>query len=212
MTNKYYIYLHLDPITDEVKYVGKGHGRRAYSFSHRKGYHKNWIAKLAKSNLKPKVEIFQDLLSEIEALDQEKYWIEYFRSVGDKLTNLTDGGEGVSGYKFPDELKKKLNALKTWPKEATAKAAELARGKPRSEEVKKKISESHKGLKLSDYHKQQLRLAKARPIKCIETGEVYSSVREASEKLNIPMYSINGMLRGEIKKTHGLRFELCQSC
>lgn len=161
MTNKYYIYLHLDPTTDEVRYVGKGHGRRAYSFSHRKGYHKNWIAKLAKSGLKPKVEIFQDLLSETEALDQEKYWIEYFRSVGDKLTNLTDGGEGTSGYKFPEELKKRLNALKTWPKEATEKAAELARGKKRNPAIGAKIAKARKGMKFTDEHKANLKKARA---------------------------------------------------
>lgn len=159
----FYIYLHLDPLTDEVRYVGKGHDRRAYSFSHRKGHHKNWIAKLAKNNLKPKVEIFQDKLTEKEALEQEVFWIDYFLSVEERLTNATLGGEGTCGYKFPEELKKRLNADKIGKPavEATKRAAELARGKKRPPEIGAKISKARKGMKFSEEHKANLRKARA---------------------------------------------------
>jgi hypothetical protein len=62
----FYVYAHLDPLTNEVRYIGKGKDRRAWSFSHRKGHQKNWINYLKNLGLKPIVQIIIDNLSESE--------------------------------------------------------------------------------------------------------------------------------------------------
>jgi len=41
---------------------------------------------------------------------REKHWIKFFRERGDRLLNLTDGGEGLPGHKFTDEHKAKIAA------------------------------------------------------------------------------------------------------
>lgn len=65
-----------------------------------------------------------------EAKEQEKYWISVYRSNGLKEGgagyNMTDGGDGVEGYKHTEEAKRFIS--------------ELHKGKSKSEETKKKMS------------------------------------------------------------------------
>ena len=39
---------------------------------------------------------------------RERYWIKRYREHGDRLLNLTDGGEGLAGHKFSAEHKAKI--------------------------------------------------------------------------------------------------------
>jgi predicted RNA-binding Zn-ribbon protein involved in translation (DUF1610 family) len=41
---------------------------------------------------------------------RERFWIERFRGEGFELLNLTDGGEGLAGYKFSAEHRAKIAA------------------------------------------------------------------------------------------------------
>jgi hypothetical protein len=89
----YYVYLHRDGQTNEVFYVGMGHGRRAWD---KKRQHDAWLQKIASLGDDWTVEILKDDLSELEAfqLEHDKV-IEYggpSRS-GGKLTNVVHGGE-----------------------------------------------------------------------------------------------------------------------
>jgi len=94
---------------------------------------------------------------ENECLNAEKYYINYFKSNINKFGyNLTNGGDGVSGYKHTKESKQKMSlALKgrTSP----------MKGKHHSKETIIKLSNSHKGKKgywkdkkLSYNHKKKL--------------------------------------------------------
>lgn len=65
-------------------------------------------------------------------------------------------------------------------------------GLKRSIETRKKISESHKGLG-------------AKSIKCIETGEIFSSIQEASNKYNVCHESIRRAVHNRTKSC-GLHF------
>lgn len=155
----FYVYIHLDPITLKVRYVGKGHDRRAYSFSHRKGHHKNWINCLKKQGLQPKVQIIEDNLSEKESLIKEVFWIKEYKSLGEKLTNLTEGGDGISGYKVSEDTKKKLALINKGKKQTPEQIAKMVAtkiGKKRSPEACKAISKGRKGLKFSDEHKNKI--------------------------------------------------------
>lgn len=159
----FYVYAHLDPISNQVRYIGKGKDRRAWSFSHRKGHHKNWLAKLKTADLKPIVKILADNLTEQEALQKE---IELISSY-DNLTNLTIGGDGVSGLKHTEEFKlwiKSYNSGKKQSPEAIANMVKTKIGKPRSEEAKKKISIARQGIKFSEEHKRKLSEARRRRV------------------------------------------------
>lgn len=96
-----------------------------------------------------------------------------------------------------------------------------------SEETKKRISEAQKGrapwnvgIETSEETKAKLSAAlkavsatrdmsdngRHRPIKCVETGQVFASIREASTVTDIPYKGIQKVLAGVIKKTHGYSF------
>lgn len=47
----------------------------------------------------------------------------------------------------------------------------------------------------------------SKPIQCIETGEVFKSVREAARKLNLHHQHICKVLKGKYKKTGNLSFK-----
>ena len=63
--------------------------------------------------------------------------------------------------------------------------------------------------KKADIRESFVPFHKALPKKilCVETNEVFSSIKEASEKLNIGRTGINNMLKGRSRKSGGLTFE-----
>ena len=58
--------------------------------------------------------LMQEFISEAEALEAEKYWIQFYKTNVSKYGrdfgyNLTDGGDGISGYKHTEEA---INLMK----------------------------------------------------------------------------------------------------
>lgn len=91
---KFYTYLHRRADTNEVFYIGKGHGRRAFNAGPaRRNSH--WSAIMRKHGRI--VEICARWPTEDEALSHEVFLIDTFRKLGHRLVNCTDGGEGGSG-------------------------------------------------------------------------------------------------------------------
>ena len=66
-----------------------------------------------------------------------------------------------------------------------------------SEETKRKISNAHKGKKLSEEQREKMRVphklndAKSKPVLCVETNIVYKSSMDAQRMTGIDNYSIN---------------------
>lgn len=102
--NKYYVYEWIRLDTNEPFYVGKGKDDRCYIKTRGNNYHFNNIVK----NIPVAVNILEDNLSESEANEIECWYInEYKYIIGYNLVNITDGGEGVCGYKhLEEELKR----------------------------------------------------------------------------------------------------------
>ena len=98
--NNFYVYVHRRFSDNKPFYVGKGKGNRAYTET---GRNKYWKSTKDKYGLI--VEIIFDNLSEIEAFQCEIDTIAEFKYFGYPLTNLTNGGDGTSGYKVTDEAK-----------------------------------------------------------------------------------------------------------
>ena len=123
-------YAHYTP-QGRLFYIGKGSGKaRAHYFSGRNNYWNKIVAKYGR----PSVQILADWGTEEEAFSHEVLLINCFRDMGYELANLTDGGDGTSGYKQTEEHKEKLRIART--------------GKPiHSEEFKQKLSNFHKGNK-----------------------------------------------------------------
>jgi hypothetical protein len=130
----FYTYAHYTP-QGRLFYIGKGSKKRAHSFYKRGSYWQNIVNKYGK----PNVEILADWKTEQEAFEHEKVLIACFKDMGYKLANLTNGGEGTSGYKHTPEQREKnrLAQLGNTPWNL---------GISCSEETKLKISNSNKGL------------------------------------------------------------------
>lgn len=139
--NRFYTYAYLRE-DGSPYYVGKGSARRIYV--------KN------KRHIKPpkdksRVIFLKRNLTEEDAFKHEKYVIAIFgrKDLGTGiLLNMSDGGQGSSGYKHT--------------KKAIEKISKSSKGKVLSEQTKKKISESHtgkRGRKLSEEHKLKISLA-----------------------------------------------------
>lgn len=106
------------------------------------------------------------------------------------------------GKKLSNETKQKISL-------ANSGKPNAMKGKTYSEEFKKKCSQAHKGHITSEETKKKLRAnnPNCKPIICIETGVVYSSVHEASRILNIDFRLISGVVRGVTKSTNKLHFK-----
>ena len=90
---KYYVYEWIRLDTNEPFYVGKGKGNRAFVLTRANNHHFNRIV----NKYPVAVHILEEELTEMEAYQIECWYIHEYRDViGYNLTNLTDGGEGVT--------------------------------------------------------------------------------------------------------------------
>ncbi len=106
MKNNYYVYQHVRLDTMEVFYVGKGTGNRAYSTKRRNKYWQNIVNKVGYH-----VEIVHAQLTEQKSFELEIETIANYRNIGYKLCNMTNGGEGSSGFMHSEESRAKIRAF-----------------------------------------------------------------------------------------------------
>lgn len=228
---KFCVYAHVFP--NNKVYIGITCLKPSYRWNYGKGYKKqkliyNAILKYGWDNIKHIV-LFANL-NETQAKELEIMLIKKYKANDPKYGyNQTQGGDGTLGLRLSQKRKDNIRKAKL--------------GKPRSEETKKKISESEKGKKIS---KQQIEKRKATikqkypsgikfsqeakqklsqrmkgnkynvgihrnkkysekvsiKVECIETGEIFSSILEASQQKNINMSNLQLASRG-IRKTAG---------
>ena len=95
------IYILIDPLTNQVRYVGKANdvSQRYKAHINRARKHqihkKNWIESLKKQGLKPIIEVI-DVVPIDNWVFWETYWISQFRTWGFNLINYTEGGDGAT--------------------------------------------------------------------------------------------------------------------
>jgi hypothetical protein len=162
MQNSTFIYALIDPITREIRYVGKANNpynrlnKRHGHLSCERTCHKTyWIRSLLKQNLKPTYCILEQCSSKKKIWsERERDWIAFGKKIGWPLTNETNGGEGggMLGRHLSEEHKRKLR-----------RANKGRRFGPLSESAKQNISKSligntrTKGMHHSEKTKQLMR-------------------------------------------------------
>lgn len=121
--NDYYVYLLIDPRNNLPFYVGKGKKYRYLDhfkeYNLKKDFNKikvNKILKIKKLGYDVIIQFYKKDIYEDEACKLEKFLINFYGRINLKtgiLTNLTDGGEGVSGKVFTKEERelRRLRAL-----------------------------------------------------------------------------------------------------
>lgn len=197
---RFYVYVHRRLPDNLPFYVGKGCGDRAWKFNER---NKFWV------NVKNKhgviVEIVFDNLDENTAFQCEKDTILEFSYFGYPLTNLTEGGEGVSGYVRDDEWRRKIRESRRnsekW-REGHRRAALKNTGRKQSSEERKKRADAMRGKKFSP--EACANMSKARR-SSEKVAEHLSQIGEKqSDKTVYTFYNYSGEI------FVGTRYELCK--
>jgi len=117
----------------------------------------------------------------------ERLWIRLYRSNDPKRGyNQTDGGRG-NGIGFTDEVKTRMSHERVG-------ARNPFYGKHHSEESKRKMHESHAG---------QRHYWQEKPVVCIDTGELFESIKEAALAKGLNSGKIGDVCRGARKSTGG---------
>jgi group I intron endonuclease len=133
-----YIYTLSDPVTNEIKYVGKTidikerYRKHIENMIKRKTYLYSWMKSL--SNF-PIIEIIDEVEEDWQFWEQ--YWISQLKTWGFKLTNLTKGGDGGKDF-FSEQTMKKLREINTGDKNPFY-------GKHHTKESVEKIRATHLG-------------------------------------------------------------------
>lgn len=171
LNNEFYVYIWTRLDTNEVFYVGKGHKNRYKDMRMRNKYFLHIINKVGKDNTK--IDIIENNLTEEEAFEREKYYISYYRDISSCLTNMTDGGDGSTGwYKYLTEEEK----------ERHKKKSKSFLGKHHTEETKKKMSESMKGSHtISESGKRILSELHNKPVVVLINGYLVEEYKSVSE-------------------------------
>lgn len=154
---KTFIYALVDPLTHAVRYVGKANNPAQRLSSHLAGdgcntWKDRWLGNLEACGMLPDLRI----LEECEYADwpeRERWWIRQLRAFGEPLTNIAEGGDappvrkGVP--KSPAHRKAVSDALKA---AGIRPPSRLGMATPHTPEWNARISEAHKGRKLSPEH------------------------------------------------------------
>lgn len=201
--SKLIIYALLDPVTAEIRYIGKSCSGLARIRQHfnpsqlaSKSKKSNWLKSLLNKTLYPQIKILDIAEDKVTLSNLEKSYIKQYKT--DKLLNMTDGGDGY-GYKRKHKVTAWNKGIKASSEAVSAmKNAKLGRKfKPRSNEEKVKISKSN-----INAHKKE-----CKPFICIETGQLYNSQREAAIDLDLNPANISCVLNGYKKQTRGYTFK-----
>lgn len=155
-SRRWYVYALRDPISWDVRYIGKsgnprrrllGHLYDSYRHTHHTA---RWVQKLIRQGLRPFLEIIDAGRGSGENA-AERAWIAEYRRRGVNITNATDGGEGVPRLS-PEAVAKMVAAKRGQPRPQAAIEAQRKKmiGHPVSEETRKKIRLAITGQKRSD--------------------------------------------------------------
>lgn len=148
------IYALTCPDTGEIRYIGKSirpKERLANHMNEVSNCHRsNWLQSLKKQGKRAGLTILQVLADDEPWQEWEKSWIRYGREVGWRLTNNTEGGDGVCG--LPAETRARM--AKVWlgrkhKPETIAKLVAARAKRTTSDETRAKHSASMKGRKIT---------------------------------------------------------------
>jgi hypothetical protein len=177
-----FIYVLKDPVTGDVRYVGKADHPHARYLRHlreaqRKRNHREcWLCSLAARGLTPLLEVIDEVPAK-EWQAWEVAYVLFYREQGADLVNRTVGGDGFgAGPEHPcygrqfvvtAETRAKIgrgNKGKVRSPEICARISEMTRGerhpffgKKRPPEVGAKISAKRKGMVFTAQHRANLR-------------------------------------------------------
>lgn len=187
----FYVYAYLDirkpgnydyngyKFNHEPFYIGKGKNNRMKEHlkEERTSNPKknNKIQKMLREGYQPIITKLKEFIIEKDAFEYEKELIKNIGrwELGGPLTNMTDGGEGVSGFKMPKEVVEKMSERKKelWMDENfREKNSKLNATRVRRKEVREKIRKANIGKKHTEQTKEKMRQTHSKRDKTVSLG------------------------------------------
>jgi GIY-YIG catalytic domain len=220
-----YIYGLIDPITNQLRYVGKTIQKPYMRLSSHccktrtKGNHTEcWIKSLIAKGYKPEMIIIDEADSD-NWVFWEQFYISHYKSIGCNLTNFTEGGDSCNigkRWKVKDSSnmggKGKPIILNNEIEFPSVKAcAKYLNALPRTIIHNLKNGVSYKGNILR--YKGETNNVVIKKISCgivatFVSGKImeFENAKSASSVLNIDYSAIMKCLRGDIKQSKGYKF------
>jgi hypothetical protein len=194
----FYVYEHIRLDTNAVFYVGKGKGRRCFDEKRRNQYWKRVVEKAGGFNVRIVVEKIDEELS----FFVEQELISKLKLQGIALANVTNGGEGASGYRHTEEARKRFSQTMTRTMQ-TFKHIVRERQLGENNSAKKagvgdKISKALTGRKLSTERKAKSSLPRGKNPKAIKVsfnGKKFDCIKDMAEFIKTPYTTLVGRMR-----------------
>jgi len=153
---QFYVYIHKKPDGTPF-YVGKsGTNRHKTVWRKHNPHHTNIVKKYGPENI---IVDLTNCASEQDAFNVEKIYIKQLREAGYKLCNLTDGGDGVGGFKRSEAQKVLISNMK--------QGNTYRKGSSQTEVANEKNRQAHLGKKQSKetVNKRVQKISKLRKVK-----------------------------------------------
>jgi len=221
-----YVYRHIRKDKNQVFYIGIGNTPGLHRAKSKSSRNKIWNNIVKNTDYDIEI-LFEDIDWDF-AVKKEIELISMYGKIIDNtgtLCNITNGGEGCSGFNHSDEFKNKLKEERVGfknPMYGMKGDKSPNFGVKRSEETKKKIRESHKGkfnndknpfygkkhseeskIKMSEYHNKNSKkgVDNKMSVKIINSknGKIYNCIREAAEDFSFTYNKVKCLLNGKTK-------------
>lgn len=135
-------------------------------------------------------------------------------SISDETFEMIARDYDVVHLKHTEETRKKMSKShkgKHPSEESRKRMSKAQKGRHHPEEAKRKMSETHKGMKQSKETKRKMSEAHhKKKVLCVETGEIFDSVRDATRKTGISSGGISEVCRGKRSKAGGYHWTFCE--
>ena len=139
----------------------------------------------------------------IETLNErEDHWIKRLGTLVPYGYNQCYGGGNTFGYKHTKETRMKMSKNRG----RYYKEENPFYKKNHTEEARRKMSEYHKGKRLTAEHIKKISESIQKKVINLDTGEVFDSIKEAAEYYNLKDTHITRVCKGKRKRTGGYRW------
>jgi len=225
---RYVVYAFSDPRTNEVRYIGKTAGslhrrvkRHLAANSLKEPTHKNnWLRNLLTTGTRPVIDVLETCAAAEDLLEAERFHIAYWRAIGARLTNGTDGGDGLmAGARRPRSVceqisrshKKRLDQPEALARLVShIKAVAVSRrGAKLSDATKAQMSAAHTRRPRkpwSEEHRRAISRGKGGRSVVDGAGTIYATAKIAAQTLGLNPGCISQVLSGRNRHTGGHTF------
>lgn len=189
--------------------------------SRAKSQYKNKLYSAMRKYQSYRVEVLEKCENFFQLKEREIFYVDLYKANGSGGYNMTNGGDGHSGYRVSDETRKRQSLAHTGRplsdehRAALNKANKARKGTKRSVDFCKKMSDLQKGKKKSTHAIDSLKKTVAKPFDVFnKTGEFigrWNNVSDCAIDLNINRRSIHNFFSGMTASVGGYVFRRVQN-